>query len=403
VPIRLPALVFSFALFSAAAHAEEWPHWLGPRGDGISTEVAFAKPWPAAGLNKVWSKPIGRGFSSPIALDGRVYAFHDLEGAEHLTAYDANSGAVLWDEKDEGGWNGDHPGTRATPAISEGAIYTYGGAGDLTARNLADGKKLWRLNILKAVGAQPMIWGVGSSPLVIGDLIYVQTAMGGSIAVAVNRKTGDIAWQSEEKGVAGYAPVIQVEIGGQKVLILAAGQQVVAVRPDTGKTLWKAPFHIEEDVHAATPVYRDGALFVTAAYNAGGALLKVTPKSATISWTSKQVTARFNPAILDHGYLYLNSEGFIECVDWFTGDVMWTAEERELRVGQGGAVLRVADKLITLSDRGVLTLLKATPSGYSKVSQFQAGTGWQNFAIPLLYRNRLYLRGETTLTVWAAP
>jgi formylglycine-generating enzyme required for sulfatase activity len=107
--------------------------------------------------------------------------------------------------------------------------------------------------------------------------------------------------------------------------------------------------------------------------------------------------------VYDDGYLYLNNAGVLTCLDWKTGDVVWAAEEIDLRLGEYGTLVRAADRLVTLSDRGVLTLLRATPKGYTRLGQFQAAKGWLNFATPLLYRDRIYVRGETEFSAWELP
>src|SRR5687768_1275547 len=53
---------------------EDWPAWRGPRGDGISRENA-GESWPAGGLKRLWVADVGLGFSSPIAVVGRLFVF----------------------------------------------------------------------------------------------------------------------------------------------------------------------------------------------------------------------------------------------------------------------------------------------------------------------------------------
>ena len=132
--------------------AEEWPTWRGPRGDGIVREEGLLDRWPNGGPRKVWSRPVGIGFSSPIGFEGRVYLF-SLEGdKETLVALDAETGKPAWTQGYEIGNSPDYAGTRATPTIEGNRIYTYGSTGMLVARNLPDGKELWRLDVLKASG-----------------------------------------------------------------------------------------------------------------------------------------------------------------------------------------------------------------------------------------------------------
>ena len=80
---------------SPLAHAEEWPKWLGPRGDSISHE-AISQSWPAAGPAKVWEQKVGFGFSSPIGFDGKVYLFTQTGDQDTLHAFDAATGKPLW-------------------------------------------------------------------------------------------------------------------------------------------------------------------------------------------------------------------------------------------------------------------------------------------------------------------
>ena len=112
----------------------------------------------------------------------------------------------VWEAGGGGGLkNADWDGTRATPTIDGDAIYTFGSTGDLVRRNLADGKLVWQLNVLKETNGQAAQWGTASSPLVDVEKVYVQAGIGDGapVAVAVDKKTGKIAWQSQAKGSAG--------------------------------------------------------------------------------------------------------------------------------------------------------------------------------------------------------
>ena len=54
----------------SAASAGDWPQWLGPNRDGVSS--AIVPPWKAA-PRVVWRGPVGEGNSSPVVADGRVF------------------------------------------------------------------------------------------------------------------------------------------------------------------------------------------------------------------------------------------------------------------------------------------------------------------------------------------
>ena len=141
--------------------ADEWPKWMGPRGDNISTD-AIAGAWPGEGPKKLWGNRIrGMGFRARWALDGKIYLFSQVGTDDTLTAFDAESGKQIWthayacgnsairpNNKNPGN---DRPVVLATPTIDHGQIYTYGAGGDLVCRTI-DGAQIWHLNVINALG-----------------------------------------------------------------------------------------------------------------------------------------------------------------------------------------------------------------------------------------------------------
>jgi outer membrane protein assembly factor BamB len=384
---------------TVAVAAEGWPRWLGPEGTGISTETGLATQWPEGGPKQLWSAKVGIGFSSPIALDGKIYMFAQDGSNDVLYAFDADTGKVLWSEKYERGEDPAFPGTRATPTIDGSRIYTHGSAGDLLCRELADGKLVWRTNILKETNAQKIEWGSASSPLVTSDHIFVQGGKGGdATAVAVDKKTGAIVWKSEAKGLAGYATPILIQVDPQQQqLVIFGGEAVYGMDPKTGKTLWTEPWKTDNDINAATPVFSGSHLLVSSSRNFGAMLINVTPAGAKKEWEKKDVALKFQPPILDGSTMYVNSGGTLKAVNWPDLKVLWTATGRDLNLGAGGSLVRVGDKLITMSERGKLSLVHATPAEYKLISQAQVFDYSQVWSTPLVYRGKLYVKGEDQL------
>ncbi|HZN67511.1 MAG TPA: PQQ-binding-like beta-propeller repeat protein [Tepidisphaeraceae bacterium] len=379
-----------------ASAAEDWPRWLGPNGDNISRERLALEKLPSGGPKQLWSKRVGIGHSSPVAADGRVYLFTLVGNQDTLTCFDAKTGDVVWTRKYNAGWKGAYPGTRATPVIEkeEGRIYTYGGAGHLVCYELETGKPVWALDVLKETRSRPLQWGQASSPLVVDDLIYVQAGDGGPVAVAVNKKNGRVAWQSQARDKAGYAHVIHIDAGGTPQLVVFGGKAVYGVNPDNGRTLWREPWETSYDVNAATPVYRDGHLFVSSEYGHGCMMLRVERRGVRKLWEKRDVQCKFQPPILDGDHLYANSAGTIKCMSWPDGRIAWEARDRDLRLGAGGSILRVGeDKLITLSERGELGLVEATPQRIRLLGQAQLFDGREIWSTPLLYDGKLYAKG----------
>jgi outer membrane protein assembly factor BamB len=392
--MRWMVLVVILAATSTYA-AEDWPKWLGPQGNGISRETGLAEQWPSSGPKKVWSKKVGIGHSSPVAVDGRVYLFHLAGNQDHLTCIDADSGSVVWDQTYNGGWTGAYKGTRATPTIEkdDNRIYTLGGAGQLVCRELDSGKPFWALDVLKETRSQPLQWGQATSPLIISDRIFVQAGDGGPVCVCVDKKTGHVLWQSQARDKPGYATIIAIDPGDRPQLVVVGGRTVYGVDPKDGKTLWQQPWVTQYDVNAATPVYRDGHLFVSSEYGHGCMMLQVNGRGARKLWEKKDIQCKIQPPILDGDHLYANSSGTLKCMSWPDGKIVWEAKDRKLDLGPGGSMVRVGDRLITLSERGKLSLVHATPEGVKRIDQHQLFDEREVWSTPLVYNGRLYAKG----------
>jgi outer membrane protein assembly factor BamB len=375
---------------------EDWPRWRGPRIDQISREAA-PDALPAGGPKQLWSAEVGLGYSSPIASKGRVYLFTMNNLKEALTCFDAVTGKIEWSVEGGEGWHASYHGTRSTPTIDGDRIYTYGGQGELICRRLSDGKPQWTLNVLEQTNSTNLSWGVGSSPLIVGSLVFVQSGKGGAVAVAVDKNTGSLVWKSEAQGLGGYAAPILADVGGTLHLVVMGGDHVWGIDSNTGKTLWSHPWQTSYDVNSSTPIYDPATsrVFVTSAYGHGSMQLQLTPTGANKTWENRNIESRFQGAILDGGFLYANSEGTITCVNWMDGSVKWKAKDADLRLGIGGSMIRAGDKLITMSERGKLSLVKATPQGIGLIGQAKdLVEGKEVWSTPLLYGGRLYVKGS---------
>ena len=410
------------------APAEEWPQWRGPRHDGIVRDAKVAEAWPEGGPKKLWEAEVGVGFSSPVAVDGKVFLFMIEGGKDTTYAFDAETGTAVWKKQSDSLYKGemqgaamakDWTGTRASPVIENNRLYTYGFRGDLVCRDVATGDVVWHVNVVNETNTKPITWGQGSNPLIEGDVIYVQGGINGPAAVCVDKNTGRLVWQSEnlapdaskpdpddygkgEVDKGGYARPVLVDVQGAKQLIVFAGEVLYAFDPKTGKTIWGQPWQTEYDVNAATPIFHEGRLFVTSAYSkppARCAMFELSPTGAKQVWSNNQLTAKYQPPILDDGHLYGNSEGTVRCLRWEDGKTVWTAKDR---INQGGSMVRLApDKLLMFSDIGKATLARATPEKYEKLGEFQAvertGNAWST---PLVYRGKAYFKGRNDLVCY---
>jgi len=69
-------------LLAMAVSAEDWPQFRGPNRDGVWNETSLVKSFPAEGLKVRWRQPVGRGWSSPVLAQGRVFLMN-MEAVRH--------------------------------------------------------------------------------------------------------------------------------------------------------------------------------------------------------------------------------------------------------------------------------------------------------------------------------
>lgn len=415
---HLPLLLTALCLCASVSHspraqADNWPQYRGPDRTGIVTEKNLAQTWPEEGPRELWRAKTGIGWASPIAVDGKVYTFSLADDKEVLEAFDAKSGKSLWKQDAPSTYSGQYAGTRCTPVIEGPRIYTYGSGCQFIARNLADGKPIWTLDVLEQTGGAPKDFGNSSNPLIDGNVIYVQARAGGNAAVCVDKEKGTIVWKSEAKG-GGYATPVLAEVAGKKQLLCFAEKHLIGLDPKSGKTLWELneDWETEQGANATMPIVQGNQVFVTCGYkNAHCGLYELSASAIKKIWGDSQLTSAFQAPILDNGYLYgassgaKNLAGMLTCVSWADGKVMWpakpTAADKKF-LGIGGSIVRVGgDKLICLSERGVLSLVKATPEGLEKIRTVKGFVeGDQIWATPLIYDGKLYIKTKEELIAY---
>src|SRR5688572_29219288 len=81
----------------ASAQSIDWPQWGGPHRDFKSDAVGLAAIWPAEGPKRVWMRPMGEGYSSISASDGKLYTMYRAGEREVVIAMEAATGKTVWE------------------------------------------------------------------------------------------------------------------------------------------------------------------------------------------------------------------------------------------------------------------------------------------------------------------
>jgi len=424
--MKSASFAVALALILAATHAgaADWPTILGPTRDGVSTEKGIIAPWPKAGLKQLWECELGVGYAPPVVAAGKLYHFDRFADKGRATCRDAVTGKQLWkfeyemEYEDRYGYDS---GPRACPVIDGDRVYLHGVEGMLLCLKADDGKEIWKFDTKAKYHFHQNFFGVGSVPVVDGDLLIVPVGgsqkgprpldfrdikPNGTGIVAFDKKTGAVKYEAGDE-LSSFSSPIVASIDGKKTALYFSRGALLGFDPQTGESRFRFPWRakIQESVNAANPVVIGDKILVTECYGLGAALLDLKGGKPKPVWTDdekdyadKSLLCHWNTPIHVDGFVYAcsgrnDNDAELRCIELKSGDVKW-AKRRTTRC----TLLLVDGYFISLSELGILSLFKVNSDKYDEVSKYQLPDMKDPcWAPPVLSNGILYVRGKGKL------
>lgn len=382
--MKITSCLAIIALSAVAATAADWPNFRGPTHDGISKETGWTTEWPADGPKVLWKAKVGMGFSAVVVASGKAYTQGNTKDEDTIFCFDANNGTSVWKHSyaaplDPKYYEG---GTSATPTVDGDRVYTISKRGIVHCLGAADGKVIWTKNLQEELGAKIPEWGFAGSFFIEGDLAILNI---GSAGTALDKKTGKVVWTSG-KEESGYSTPIPYDAGGERAVMLAIKQDVIAVKIKDGKELWRFPWKTQYDVNAANPILSGSKVFISSGYNRGGGVFDISKNPPAKVWENKNMRNHMASSVLWQGHLYGVDENQLRCVVFDTGEVKWTD-----KVSGKGSLILADGKLIVLTERGELIVANPSPEGFKPISRAQV-VGGKCWTAPTLANGKIYVR-----------
>lgn len=365
----------------SANGADEWPRWRGPQGNGTWESAPQVPELTADRLHRLWSAPVGPGYSGIAVQGGRVYTMDrpaEPTDRERVVCFDACDGRLLWaydyaaayKELDYG------KGPRVTPTVHDGRVYTLGAVGQFVCLEAGTGKAFWSKDLRADASAQVPTWGFSASPLIVDNMVIIHAALqpNGCFA-AFDRHSGAELWRSGTDP-AGYCTPILVEHSGQRQLVGWTPENVVGMEPSTGKPLWQVPYKVTYGVSIATPIFCEGIVLVAGYWEGSKAIrLGKSPGEAEVVWEENRFLRGLMSQPLErdgYGYLLDKQHGMV-CFELKTGTKVWTDDNRLTPRGRNPQAnlvwLGKSDRALALNSEGELVLLRLSPDGYQELGR----------------------------------
>src|SRR5262249_12576582 len=146
----------------------------------------------------VWQRDVGDGYSSPVIAGEQLFLFHRIGDKDSVECLDAAKGTARWAFNYETNYSdrlGKGDGPRATPLVADKHVYTLAADGRLHCIDREKGKKVWMRALHEEYTVPDSFFGVGTSPLLVGDNLFVNVGGKGSGVVALNKNTGKEVWK----------------------------------------------------------------------------------------------------------------------------------------------------------------------------------------------------------------
>jgi outer membrane protein assembly factor BamB len=347
----------------AVAQADDWPQWRGPYFNGSTTEKNLPMDWSKTD-NIAWHVDLaGCSAATPIILGDRIFLSGVDSERDMLLAmcFDRISGKLLWQHDISKEISRDRKSTfAAVSPVTNGKIVVFFYAnGDLVCFDL-NGNRQWARNIHDDYGPFAFQWTFSSSPTLFNGKLYLQVLqrdvpVGGrglkdkkneSYILAMEPDTGKTIWRhirpskAQKESREAFTTPIPFSFNGNQQLLVIGGDVLTGHDLETGRELWRwgtwNPTRITHWRHVPSPITGDGVILVCAPkrspiYAIRPAGEGVLDESAIV-WTSQKNEKERSsdvptPAYYDGDFFILNDLGkHLSRVEPRTGKIKWTIQ-----------------------------------------------------------------------------
>lgn len=415
-----------------AAEPPDWPRFRGPNGSGISTATNVPTEFGPE-KNLLWRLPLPPGHSSPILHGERIYLTAYRGDTLVTIAIDRQAGRIIWERaappvKAKIVDKRNNPAS-PSPAVEADGLFVFFPDYGLIAYD-ASGAERWKM----ALGPFSNIYGMGASPVIVGDLVVLACDQSvGSYIMAVDKRTGAVRWKVDRpEAKSGHStPIVWRGPDGKDQILLPGSFLLTAYDAATGRKLWWVgglSFEMK-----STPVVGGDTIYV----NGYGAPVndpgnKVTVPPADEVWKaadadgngllSKAEFPRFTPAFW-FDVADLDLSGGLTKDEWAYYRAALDSENGMLAIRLGGSgdmtdtairwkYLRSVPQLPSpllyqrvlymVNDNGIVTMLNPDTGALIRQGRLTGALG-PHFASPVAADGHIYFTTEAGAVVVVSP
>ena len=408
-------LLFATSGLALAADSANWPQWRGPRGNGSApTAGALPTKWDASKI--LWKAPLpGKGTSTPIVWNDRIYVTAPVGGKDALLAFDA-SGRQLWQTtfgSEVAGKHRNASGSNPSPVTDGQGLFVSFKSGHVAALDL-DGKIRWQTNLVERYGPVKLFWDYGNSPVLTEkNVVIARMHQGESWLAAFDKATGTLRWRTQRNYDVprevdnGYTTPLVIQHEGREALLTWGAQHLTVHDAANGRLLWSCG-DFNPDSTSLWPAVATPVVAQNMAVVCFGRADKGTPKlhgvrlggSGDVTKThrawKREDTGSFVPSPAEYkGRVYvLSDRGQVDCLDPVTGKTLWSGTLPRSSSNYYASPLIADGHLYAAREDGAVFVARVE-NGFELLSEPKFDDRIIASVVPA--GNRLLIRGESFL------
>ncbi|MFT5523271.1 MAG: outer membrane protein assembly factor BamB [Pirellulaceae bacterium] len=377
--------------------ADEWPQFRGVNGQGHAATTGLPAKFSES-QNVAWKTDIaGKGWSSPVITGDEIWmttaSTTEVSDEEKEKRLEKNTGSQPLDvagelvmravcvQRSTGKIIHDvlllkkrnpqpihtlNSYASPTPILEDGKLYCHFGDYGTCCLDTQTAQVVWTNQDLHLNHEN----GPGSTPVLYKDqLIFHCDGSDVQFIVALDKKTGRVAWKTDRTGEMNSNPQLKkaygtpliVTEGGRDLLLSPAADWLYCYDPSTGKELWKLKYGVLGFSIVPRPVAGNGLLYMCTTYMKSELLaVRIDGKGETkephIAWRfTKQVSNKPSPLLIGNELYLMSDRGILTCVDAESGEQIWTD-----RVGgnHSSSPIYADGKIYFSSQEGDVTVIK---------------------------------------------
>ncbi len=459
---------------------KDWPMWGGtPARNQVNlNETNLPDTWNIeTKKNILWVAELGsRSYGNTVVGGGKVFVGTNNERVRNpkitgdkgvVMCFNEADGKFLWQavhDKLPAGRVNDWPeeGICSSPAVESGRVYYVSNRCELVCadvegfldgendgpfqtekyRDPIDGDFIWVLDMMEELTAFPHNLAT-SSPLIVGDLIFVLTSNGVDEShitipapeapsfIAVDKKTGKVVWEDDSPGGnilhGQWSNASYGIMGGKRQVVFAGGNGwVYSFEPETGKPIWQFDCNPKDAKYElggrgtrnyiiGTPVIDSDHVYIAVGQDPEhgegpghlysidgtassplappeGTAADITVTGRTWHYGNKDYHRTLSTVAVHDGLVYAaDLSGFVNCLDQKTGRVFW---KHDLLSAVWGSPTLIDGKVFLGNEDGDVTVFK--PGKEMKIIAVN-NMGSSVYGTPIAANGVLYVANRTKL------